>query len=160
MKTKNGNRIIAFFLVAGGLLGILNTVSMGLHFARQQDSLRAISAILSAGLFTWSILTGIALWRAAPRGFKWAKMLFMLQVPVFGIARLTYEFSTFFSFRVMIGDTSHYIGGNVGSSSNIYLSPQSHGFIFGINIVAVIALLYLTRESQRPSNAYGIVRCA
>src|SRR5882757_10360667 len=111
MKTA---RIIAFFLIAGGLLGIVNLVLMGFHFAD----------LLSAALFAWSIVTGAILWRGTPRGFKWAKILFALQVPVFGVGRLVYEFSTFFSFRLMIGDTNHYIGGNIGSSSNIHVLPQ------------------------------------
>ena len=66
MKTENGSgekviygaRIIAFLLVAGGLLGILNSVFMGLHFAHQQQSLRVISAIISAALFAWAICMG------------------------------------------------------------------------------------------------------
>jgi hypothetical protein len=159
MKTDNGcrgkvvygARIIAFFLLAGGLLGILNSVLMGFHFAHRQESLRVISAILSAALFAWGILTGVALWRGTLRGFKWAKILFALQVPVFSVARLSYEFSTFFSFRVMAGATNHYIGGNIGSSSNLYVAPQSLGLMFGINIIAVIALLYLIRGSRSAS---------
>jgi hypothetical protein len=146
-----GARIIAFFLVAGGLLGMLNSVLMGSQAALQKESLRAISASLSAGLFAWGTLTGVALWRGTLRGIKWAKLLFALQIPVFSVARLTYEFSTFFSFRLMAGNTSHYIGGNIGSSSNIYLSPHSPGLMFGINIVAVIALLYLIWGSQSAS---------
>lgn len=159
MKTENGSRegmicgarIIAFFLVAGGLLGILNSVLMGFHFAHQQQSLRVISAMIAAALFAWGILTGVALWRSTPRGFKWAKLLFALQVPVFSMVHVSYEFSTFFSLRVMIGNTTRHIGADIGSSSNLYWSPQSLGFMFGVNIVAVIALLYLIRGSRSAS---------
>jgi hypothetical protein len=159
-KVMYGARIIAFFLVAGGLLGILGSVQRGFHFARQQQILRVIFATIGIALFVWSILTGVDLWRATPRGFKWAKIMVALQVPVFCVARCTYEFSTLFSFRVMIGNTTHYIGGNIGSSSNLYWSPQSPGFMFGINLVAATLLLYLiTRGSQsRPTEVPG--RCA
>jgi hypothetical protein len=149
-KMRYGTRIIAFFLVAGGQLGILGSVQMGFHFAQQHQSLRVIFAIIGTALFAWGILTGVALWRATPRGFKWAKIMVALQVPVFSVARFSYEFSTLFSFRVMIGNTTHHIGGNIGSSSNLYLSPQSLGFIFGINIVAAVVLLYLIRTSSAP----------
>ncbi|MDQ6733538.1 MAG: hypothetical protein M3Z35_05385, partial [Nitrospirota bacterium] len=149
-----GARIIAFVLVAGGALGILNSVSTGLHTAHQQQSLRVISAIISAALFAWGILTGIALWRATPHGFKWAKILFALQVPVFSAGRLVYEFSTLLSLRVMIGNTSRYVGGDIGSSSTIYLSSQSLGFLFGLNIVAVLALVYLIRSSRSTSRSF------
>jgi len=86
-----------------------------------------ISSVVSVALFAWGILTGIALWRATPRGFKWAKILFALQVPVFHVARLTYEFSTGFSFRVMVGNTNRYIGGDIGSSLNFDVSPPIPG---------------------------------
>jgi hypothetical protein len=46
-----GARIIAFFLVAGGLLGILGSVQMGFHFARQQQILRVIFATIGIALF-------------------------------------------------------------------------------------------------------------
>jgi hypothetical protein len=144
-------RVIAFFLIAGGVLGILSPVMTGFRFAQPQGSPRVISALISVALFAWSIVTGAALWRATPRGFKWAKILFALQIPVFSVARLTYEFSTFFSSRLMVGETSHYVGGNIGSSSNIYVFPQSSGFMFGINVIAVIALLYLIRGSRSAS---------
>lgn len=89
---RYGAKIIAFFLVAGGLLGILSSILMGFHFAQQHQNLRVIWAILSVALFAWSILTGVSLWRAMPRGFKWAKLLFALQVPVFSVAMLRMNF--------------------------------------------------------------------
>ena len=150
-NVKYGARIIAVFLVAGGLLGILSLVMMHLHLAQRHQSLPVISSVVSIALFAWGILMGIALWRATPRGFKWAKILFALQVPVFHVSRLTYEVSTGFSFRVMVGNTNRYIGGDIGSSLNFDVSPQSLGFMFGINIVAVIALVYLIRATRSAS---------
>jgi hypothetical protein len=147
-NVKYGARIIAVFLVAGGLLGILSLVMMYFHLAQQHQSLPVVSSVVSLALFAWGMLTGVGLWRATPRGFKWATILFALQVPVFHVARMTYEFSTGFSFRVMIGNTNRYIGGDIGSSLNIALSPQSLEFMFGINIIAVMALVYLIRESR------------
>jgi hypothetical protein len=141
-------RIIAFFLLAGGVLGLLGSLSAVYHSARQHHVLAGMSGVLSTALFVWCIPTGAALWRASPSGFKWAKLLFAIQVPVFCIARLSYEFSTFFSFRVLIGNTTRHIGGNIGSSSNLNLLPQSLGLLFGINVVAVVVLLYLIRASR------------
>jgi hypothetical protein len=145
---KYGSRIIAIFLVFGGLLGLLSLVMMRAHLAEQHQSLPVLASALSIALFAWGILTGVALWRATPRGLTWAKILLALQVPVFHVGRLTYEFSTGFSFRVMIGSTNRYIGGDIGSSLNFWLSPESLGFMFGINIVAVVALGYLIGASR------------
>jgi len=138
MKTA---RILAFFLIGGGLLGILNSGLVGFH----------LGAFIGAVLFSWSIVTGVVLWRRMPAGFVWAKILFALQILVLSVGRLVYEFSTFFSFRLMIGDTSHYIGGNIGSSCNIRLFPHSVGFLVGINIVAVVALFCVMRISRAAS---------
>jgi len=135
-------------LLAGGLLGLLGSVLALYHSAQQHRVLAGISGIISTALFAWCIPTGLALWRTTPNGFKWAKLLFAIQVPVFTIARFSYEFSTFFSFRVMIGNTTRHIGANIGSSSNLNLLPQSLGYLFGINIAAVLILLYLIRASR------------
>ncbi len=147
-KTKYGARIVALFLLAGGLLGLLGSLFAVYHSAQRHQIFAGISGILATALFGWCIPAGAALWRTKPSGFKWAKLLFAIQVPVFSIARFSYEFSTFFSFRVMIGNTTHYIGGNIGSSSNLNLLPESVGFLFGINIAAVLILLYLIRASR------------
>jgi hypothetical protein len=147
-ETKYGARIIAFFLLAGGLLGILGSALTVYHSVQQQRLLAGVSGMLSTVLFAWCIVAGVALWRTTPNGFKWAKLLFAMQVPVFSIARFSYEFSTFFSFRLMIGNAARHIGGDIGSSSNLNLLPQSLGFLFGINIFAVLILLYLIRPSR------------
>jgi len=76
------------------------------------------------------------------------------------VVRLTYEFSTGFSFRVMIGNTNRYIGGDIGSSLNFGLSPQSLDFMFGINIVAVVALVYLIGASRSASTDIPELRAA
>jgi hypothetical protein len=169
---KPAARVISLFLMLGGLLGFFGTYFLVVHAIRQHQGIRVISTVVSAVLFAACILSGVELWSGKPRGFKFAKILLGLQIPVFALARFTYEFSTFFSLRVMIGNTNRTIGANIGSSGNIYLLPQSPGFMAGINLVAVAALccLYvisrpsenqsaldaagLRREAKRPVNHY------
>ena len=148
VKAKYGARIVASFLLAGGLLGLLGSLLAVYHSAQRHQFLTGISGILSTALFAWCVPTSIALWRTRFDGFKWAKLLFAIQVPVFSIGRFSYEFSTFFSFRVMIGNTARHIGGDIGSSSNLRVLPESLGFLFGINVVAVLILSYLIRASR------------
>ena len=147
-KASVGERIIGAFLIVGGLLGILTAVLMGLRFAKQNETLRAFIQMISAGLFGWCIATGIALWRGSPGAVRVAQLLFALQVPAFTLARFSYEFSTFASLRLMTGNTSHNIGGNIGSSFNLYWQPEPLRAMFGINIVAAIILVYLIRASR------------
>jgi hypothetical protein len=145
---KFGARIIASFLIVGALLGFLGTYFLVAHALRQQQDIRVVSSLVSTVLFAACILSGIELWRGRPRGLKFASILFALQIPVFTVARFTYEFSTFFSLRLMIGNTTHSIGGNIGSSSNISVLPQSIGFLAGINLVAVAVLCCLSVISR------------
>jgi hypothetical protein len=146
--TQYGARIIALVLLAGGLLGLLGSALSVYHSFQQHRVVAGVSGMISTALFAWCIPIGVALWRTTPNGFKWAKLLFAMQVPVFSIARFSYEFSTSFSFRFMIGNTTRHIGGDIGSSINLNWLPQSVGFLFGINVVAVLVLLYLIRSSR------------
>ena len=147
-KARYGARIVASFLLAGGLLGLVGSILALYHSVQRHQIPAGISGILSIGLFAWCIPTGVAVWRIKGSGLRWAELLFAIQVPVFTIARFSYEFSTFLSLRVMIGNTTHHIGGDIGSSSNLNLLPRPLGFLFGINIVAVLVLLYLIRASR------------
>jgi hypothetical protein len=147
-KSRWGARVVASFLLAGGLLGLVGSAPGLYHSVQLRQVAAGISGILSIGLFAWCISTGISVWRIEASGLKRAKLLFAIQVPVFTVERFSYEFSTFFSLRVMIGNTTRRIGANIGSSSNLNLLPHPSGLLFGINIVAVLVLLYLIRASR------------
>src|SRR5205807_9169632 len=54
----------------------------------------------------------------------------------------------------MIGNPTRHFGGNIGSSSNLNLLPQPLGFLFGINVVGVVVLLYLIRASRFASGEF------
>ena len=130
-EAKFGARFVAVLLMAGGMLGVLGSVITVYRLLPRGQLSGNVSAALSNALFVWCISTGVALWRRTPAGFKWAKLLFALQIPVFTIARFAYEFSTFFSFRMMIGNTTHNCGGNIGSSANLNLLPESVAPLLG-----------------------------
>ena len=154
-KSSYVSKIIGVVLILGGLLGIAASVPAVIHFAHRHQVMRMLSAIVGIALFAWSIPTGVGVWRESARELKWAKILFALQVPVFSIGRLVYEYSNFLSLRIMVGNTSRNFGGDIGSSSDFYQLPHSPGFILGINVFACIALLYLIgRSRQRKGFAF------
>jgi len=144
------SKIIGAVLILGGLLGIASSIPMVLHFAHQNQIARMISTLLIIVLFAWGIPTGIGVWRESPRQLKWAKVIFALQIPVFSIGRLVYQYSNLFSVRLMVGNTTHNLGADIGSSGNLDLLPHSPGFMFGINLFAAIVLAYLMSSSPRP----------
>jgi hypothetical protein len=68
-KTQYVARIIAFFLLAGGVLGLLGLLGSLLtvyHSAHQHQVLGGMSGLLSTAVFASCIPAGAALWRATP----------------------------------------------------------------------------------------------
>jgi len=145
---KYAARIISSLLIVGGLFGLLGTYFLVVHAIRQHQDIHVTSTIVSTLLFAASIFGGIELWRGRPRGFKFAKILFALQIPIFTVLRFTYEFSTFFSLRIMIGNTNRTIGADIGSSGNFQVWDHPVGFMAGINLIAVAVIVYLYTISQ------------
>ena len=144
-----GARVIAFLLIAGGILGMILAVQLFRYFFHQHQTYRTIVPTLSLVVFGWVGLKGIDLWLGKPSGFKWATILFALQIPTFSISRLSYEFSTGISARMLFGHSNRQFGANIGSSLNFLISPEPQGWMFGINFVAVIVLVYLLLVSTK-----------
>src|SRR5215510_7827808 len=94
VEIRYGARFVSFLLVAGGMLGILASVQMAVHFGHEHRLSRELVAALSIPVFAWCVLKGIDLWRGKGSGYRWAKFLFVLQTPAVCVSRFTYEFST------------------------------------------------------------------
>jgi len=62
------------------------------HFAHEHHLYRVTVAVISIPVFAWCVLKGVDLWRGKPSGNRWAKLLFVLQIPAVCVSRLTYEF--------------------------------------------------------------------
>jgi hypothetical protein len=139
----HGARLVSSLLIAGGILGVVSSVPLAARFAQEARPYRAGVAAGAIAVFAWCALKGIDLWRGRAGGYRWAEALFALQVPVFSVARLSYEFSTGISCRILFGHSNRRIGADIGSSLNLLVSPEPQGFMFGINIIAVIVFLYL-----------------
>jgi|SRR5579859_4638940 len=148
-----GARFVAFLLVAGGGLGILASVQMTVHFVHEDRVDRLLVALLSIPVFAWSAVKGVDLWRGRPTGYWWAKLLFSLQIPAVCVSRLTYEFSTGMSARVLFGHSNRRFGADIGSSLNFLISPEPLGWMLGVNLLAVIVVLYLFRVTRRADRA-------
>ena len=89
-----------FVLIAGAILGILASVSLAIGFTHQHRPYPSIVPVVSIAVFAWGMLKGIDLWRGKPAGYRWARILFALQIPAFSVAGFSYEFSTGVSGRI------------------------------------------------------------
>src|SRR5215510_7312448 len=77
-----GVRFLATLLMLGGVCGIALTMYLGLSSLGQQQWISVILVLAFLALFAWSTLAGFRLWRGDPRGVKWSKILFAMQIPV------------------------------------------------------------------------------
>jgi hypothetical protein len=97
-------------------------------------------------LFIWSVIAGIRLWRGEPKGWRWATILFALQVPVLTVPGLSYEFYTGLALKIVGGDVATNVGLDFGANANFYLGTEITGLVYGVNLVAVAALIHLLRS--------------
>jgi hypothetical protein len=97
------------------------------------------------GLSTW---TGIDLWRGKERAYKWAKILFAAQIPQVSLPGFAYHFySALVLFLAYSRQTDSKLGLNfeLGSSIALWFSPQTEDLAFGVNLVALTALILLIK---------------
>jgi hypothetical protein len=86
------------------------------------------------------------LWRGEPKGWKASTILFALQVPILTIPGLGYEFYTGIALKIVAGDVAHMFGFNLGASIDLNVGSDVTGFILGVNVVAIAAVIYLLRN--------------
>lgn len=74
-----------------------------------------------------------------------------MQIPVFTIPGISYEFHTGFTLLIMIlrGLRLNF-NFNLGSSFSFYISSEVHGVAIGVNLFALFVLIYLIRISRPP----------
>jgi len=141
-STPVAARALALLLLVGGVLGIVTAIMVG------QRLLRAhwIYAIIIAAfiyLFAWSALTGFRLWRGDPRGWKWATILFAMQVPVLTVPGLSYEYYTGISTKIMGGHVGKHFDFSLGANAQFYLDTRIVHLLYGVNLFALAATVYL-----------------
>jgi hypothetical protein len=132
-------RVIAAILVFGSVVGLIGNWRLAASAWRHGQAATCTTAALSLPLFAWA---AIQLWRGRPNGRSWVTRLLAFQIPIAGAGRVSYEFSMGTSARLLAGDAVRRFGFDIGSSFNL-LSPAAHGWIAGVNIVALGFWAYL-----------------
>lgn len=153
---RGGVKLVASLLIAGGIIGILFTIAMAIRIVMQQPFFM-VFAVLSILVYGWNALKGMDLWRGKPQGLKWAKIMLALQTPVICVPGFLYEFNSPLHLNIMVGHVGNavmfdQIGATVefafGPNFNLHVfSPQLQCLFFSVNVVALIALVYLIKAS-------------
>jgi hypothetical protein len=156
-QPRNGVRVAAALLFAGGLVGTCIFVTVEVSALRNHWPLVFV-ALPGIGLFVWSTIVGLRLWRGVPGSAKWAKVLFMLQIPVMSVSGSNYEFFTGLAARLLHGPGGTKIEFRIGASLSTEFATDSTRFVVGVNLVAICAFLYLlTRHSAPNSSSDSLV---
>jgi hypothetical protein len=147
---KFGIRILALLLLVGGVLGVAIALYMG-YGMLQQHWIYGLLLALFALLFGYSAFIGFRLWQGHPAGWKRALLLFSTQVPVFTFPGVTYEWYTGLAFKIMGGNVEKNTVLELGSSVNFYLDTRITDVAYGVNVVAVAALIFLVAARSNPA---------
>ncbi len=147
-------KIIAAYEIVGGIFGIgLVSYIIGSMLSAPAVAVIGISFVL---LFLLSTYAGTLLWKNDTRGIDLSiiaqiPQIFQLTIP--GV--FSYQFVSGLSFPLIIesdmasGSSSVDFSLGLSSSFNFQLSPEEDVFLFGINFVAIVAIVYLTGLRQR-----------
>lgn len=159
-------RILVVLEIGGGAVGLV-FLAMSRPWTREAAKGVWFLSVLYVGLFLLTIAAGLLLAEGMRRGIKWSVACQAIQIPVIVSSALTYRFvfashltvGYFGSTWVVepgIGTTAMLSGGPVTA-----VSPLMTGVGCGVNLVAVVALLYLlwnlrkTPATGAPSEVSG-----
>ncbi|HKW74978.1 MAG TPA: hypothetical protein VJN64_05585 [Terriglobales bacterium] len=143
-KIPVGLTLIYLLLVIGGGIGVSMALLREASIQNDLSQLTYIGLVilLNAGT-AW---VGFCIWKGDSRSYRWARLIFLLQVPVLSFSKLTYEFYTgAFLGLTFSQEAASKLNLNLelGSLTSLQISPGIHGLIVGVNLVALAALLYL-----------------
>lgn len=146
-----GPKFLAFLLTVGGVLGVGISVYLAYTFVQQHWIYIVLAAAFGA-LFVWTTLTGIHLWQNKPRGWKWGKIVFAAQIPVLTVPGFSYEYYSGIAIKVLGGQADSHFKMEVGANANFYLDTRITDLMYGVNVFALLAFVYLLVKS-RPNPA-------
>jgi hypothetical protein len=155
-KSDVVDRFLAALLIVGGLFGaaiFLYPIGRILYDANrgvqpiQWVSLLPLVVLLA--LFAWSAIVGVRLWRRESRGWRWAAILFAMQVPILTVPELRYEYYTGIAIEFMGGHAANRLSLELGSAASVLLGGRISDPIYGINLFALVAVIYLLTQKMR-----------
>src|SRR5581483_4978363 len=153
-------KLVAVLLALGGLVGII--IALMSETAMLSSSGRAFNTALVgffAFLFGFSGWTGVDLWRNKTHAFQWAQVLLVAQIPIISFPGLAYHFYTGMVLYLQYDQTSSTIfsfQAQLGSAIGFRISSSIEGFVFGINLIAVIALYLLGKAHPQNENVQAM----
>lgn len=90
---KNALHVIALVEFLGGIVGVLVGLWSVLQFVQGTGNVSGLlQAAILTGLCSLGIASGWWLWSDDPRGIKWSKLMYGLQIPIIISPLVSYQF--------------------------------------------------------------------
>ena len=125
-----GIKFVSALLILGGAFGILVGLWTDYQVVKQRGfgpSVPLITTGLCILLFGWCVYVGFSLWRNKPEAYKWAKMIFSAQIPVFTFPGFYFSgFYTGLVLHLMLSRESPNLRFYVGLTSSMRFVISEH----------------------------------
>jgi len=135
-------RLVGVLLVFGGGYGLLEVVGA---LSSQLSSAQVFSNILFFLLYAWSVLTGILVIENQSKGWFWAKIILLMQIPVLKTSIISFKFMVGLSWSADFAATQvkfRYVSGAEYKLDFFVTRSLS----LGLNIIALILFLLIWRR--------------
>ena len=152
-KRTVGIRLLSLMLALGGIAGISICLwTYGRIFAQSGMKLSPTTALFGVFIvvFGWSTWIGVEMWQDRPQAYKWAKILFLLQIPTISLPGFAYQLYTGLMLTLAFNRDNDKIGLDfqLASSIDFRIGHDVENLILGVNLVAIAALVYLMSVSR------------
>ncbi|HET9836584.1 MAG TPA: hypothetical protein VFR84_00010 [Candidatus Angelobacter sp.] len=158
-----GVKVVAMLLMLGGIYGAI----WGLYEEWQVLTRIGLAPAAWTGLFVvlfgWCTWVGFEVWHGERWAFKIAKVIFAAQIPNFTLPGFSFDgFFTGLRVYFMVSGQPPNLrwGFNLASGIHFAISPQLDFWLFGINLIAVVALVHLVRataDKAPTSDKFGLI---
>ncbi len=135
-------RLVGVLLVFGGGYGLLIVVA---SLSSQLSNAQVFSNILFFLLYVWSVVAGILVIENQSKGWLWAKIIFLMQIPVFKTSLISFKFMVGLSWSADFAAAQvkfRYVSGAEYKLDFLV----THSLSMGINIIALILFLLIWRR--------------
>jgi len=108
-------------------------------------------AIFYLCMFSWATFVGVQLWKNTPHGRNWSPIVFLTQVPIVFSPTLIYTWFTGAQIAPLLKIHSDRMELtfmlNGGAGGQFYFNGGTSEVAFGINVLAIFAVIYLVRSN-------------
>jgi len=153
-RVPRGVRGVALLLMLGGVAG----VAAGLYNDFEVIAASHGGILIAVGLTgificvsAWAVWVGKDLWRGRPEGYKFAGILLGVQIPTLKVPGFGYVFYIGLQLTALVSGTAPELrlAANLGSAFWVIVSSRIEEFTIGINVAALVCLLYLARKYRQ-----------